>query len=99
MSSLKNVLRTGELNFQQKDFEINIPSFARIEQASFKEKLFEVRIKKPSNLSGLQLNLALKNRNTNPADILWSEMKGVEKNEYVFQPDNMVPFDSSWKSN
>jgi len=90
---LKNALRTGDLNFQQKDFEINIPSFAHIEQASFKENSFEVRIKKPSNLSGLQLNLALKNRKTHPAEILWSEMKEIKKNKYIFQPYNMVPFD------
>jgi len=91
---LKNVLRTEDLNFQQKDFEISIPSFARIDHASFKKNSFEVRIKKPSNLSGLQLNLSLKSRNTHPADILWSKMKKVDKNKFIFQPTDMVPFDS-----
>ena len=91
---LKNVLRMSDSNFQQKDFEIDIPSFAHIEYASFKENSFEVRIKKPANLSGLQLNLSLKSRNTHPADILWSETKKVNKNKLVFQPTKLVPFDS-----
>ncbi len=89
----KNTLRIGFSFGENKDFEVNIPSFAHIEQASFRGNLFEVKIRKPAGLSGLQLNLALKNRNTFPADILWSETKEIQKNEYVFQPTNMVPFD------
>lgn len=90
----KNTLKIGVSYSEPKDFEVNIPSFAHIEQASFNGKLFEVRIKKPLNLSGLQLNLSLKNRNSQPADILWHETKQVENNEFVFQPYNMIPFDS-----
>ena len=89
----KNVLKVTFGYGELRDLEITIPSFAHIEQASFKGNLFEIRIKKPANLSGLQLNLALKKRDTHPADILWSELKEVKENEYIFQPYNLIPFD------
>jgi hypothetical protein len=90
---LRNALGIVYGQNDQKDFELNIPSFAHIQKAAFKDKKFEVRLNKPANVSGLQLNVTLKNTYTHPAKVLWNATKEVKGNNYFFQPSNLVPFD------
>jgi hypothetical protein len=74
------------------DFWVFIPPPARILKAAFRGKSFEVEIAKPSNLNGLQMNLALKKPGTHPPEILWKKSIPLGKNKYVLQPENLVPF-------
>jgi hypothetical protein len=89
----RDVLKITYMNRDDKDFIIIIPPLAQIVTAKFRGESFEVRIANPSNLSGLQLNLALRKSGTHPAEILWKDRIKIKKNEYVVYPKNMVPFD------
>ena len=76
------------------DFVIIIPPIAQICTAKFCGKSFEVKVTKPNNIKGLQLNLLLKKSGTNPPDIVWKKQIPIKKKENVFHPHKMVPFDS-----
>jgi len=55
---IKDFLKIPNFNFNDsKDFELRIYNLARIEQATFSDSTFRVKIKKFCGLKGLQLNL------------------------------------------
>ncbi len=91
---LNNILGVPYGYIQNKDFEVNISSFACISDAYFNGKKFEVKLRKPANLTGLQLNVILKKRNIHPPEVVWNDIREVKNAKYVFKPNNLVPFDS-----
>jgi len=97
-------LRTKITHRQGRDFEIVIPSLAKINSSCFIGKRFEVKVWKPVDLEGLQLNLTLKRARGYTFNPIWNVIRKVgggkpkpDKNfclvKEVFELDNLLPFD------
>ncbi len=103
---IKKTLRIDFSIGDRKDFELVIPSLAKIKTASFKDKKFLVEIRKLVGLRDLQLNLVLKRPNGYTSDnIIWKDIYDVGEGkrqlgekfclvEKEFEIDDLLPYDS-----
>lgn len=97
----RNWLKIEYSNGSQKDFELVIPSLASIESKRFIDSKFEIRVKKVSSLTDLQLNLSLARNNIN----LWTKTMKVREEQAeppnafttiteVLELEDLKPYDS-----
>lgn len=103
---ISKALRIKFRQNQPLEFMIVIPPLARIQSANFVKNQFEVEVRKPSNLEGLQLNLTwgrAKNSGYHktveriPPRVLSQGEPELDENycivKEVFELDNLVPYD------
>lgn len=96
---IRDALGIEYRNGEQLDFKFNMPSFACIEEISFEEDL-TVKIKRPNQIPGIQMNLVLKRYDGNfSSPVIWKKRvdvtrgkRGVKK--YKFHLNNALPFDN-----
>lgn len=88
---IRDYLKIEYAHGNRKDFEIVISPLAKIQNLQFSENQLIVNIQKPTELSGLQLNLQLKR----DSQIVWRNTGEIEGTNYSieFTINGLVPFD------